>query len=252
MIPQEFRQILIISVAVIISILVGLFLTTSLGLSFPLYVNQISTMKNDYFSVTAEGKAYAKPDIAVVNIGYSTQGTNVSQVQTRANEIINSITQDLKNIGIEEKDIRTTTYNINPNYDYSGGTQKITGYSINVNIQVKARDLEKGNQVIDIASKNGANQIGGVSFEIDDMEKYRAEARKQAIEKAKQKAQEIAKETGITLGKIINVYENPIEPFPPIYRAAETAAGSPDEKSTELQSGQTEVNVSVTLGYETR
>lgn len=249
---QSIKNTFIVTATVLITLLLGLVLATKLGLSIPLYVNQISTMKNDYFSVTAEGTAYAKPDVAVVNIGYTTEGSNVEQVQSKANEVINKITSDLKAIGIGEKDIQTTNYNINPDYDYSSELQKITGYSINLNMQVKSRDLEKGSQVIDIATKNGANQIRGVSFEIDDIEKYRVEARKQAIEKAKIKAEEIADETGITLGKIINVYESPIESPPPIYRAAETNPGGPKDLSTELQPGQTEVNVSVTLGYETR
>lgn len=253
MVSQSIKQIIIISLAGILSVLVVFFLANTLNLSFPLYVNQISTMKNDYFSVTSEGTAYAIPDVAIINVGYTTEGQTVEQVQTKANQVINKITEDLKSAGIKEEDIQTTNYNLNPSYDYTGGTQKITGYSANVNLEIKARDLEKGNEVIDIATKDGANQVGSISFEVDDIEKFQAEARKEAIEKAKIKAQEIANETGLTLGKIINVYESPIDTQPPYYSMARAdALNTEKEISTELQPGQTEIKISVTLGYETR
>ena len=253
-IASDLKQIIIISLAGIISVIVALFLISSLNLSIPLFVNQITTSKNDYFSVEAEGKAYAIPDIAVVNIGFTTQGATVKQVQDQANEITEKITSDLTNLGINEGDIKTTNYSIYPNYNYTNGKQTLNGYTINISMQIKARQLEKGSQVIDIATKDGANNISGISFQVDDMEKYRNQARKEAIDKAKQKAQEIAKETGLTLGKIINVYETPPDQVPgPYYGPAKAdGLGAGEQIPTQLQPGQTEVIVSVTLGYQTK
>ncbi len=243
-------------VAVTILFFLGMFAYAKWGPALPLSVNQITTTKNNLFTVSADGKTFVKPDIADVSIGFTASGTSVTQVQTQANQTINKITADIKQLGIADADIKTTNYNLRPNYNYNSGSQQITGYVVDVNLDIKVRDFAKVNSVIDTATSDGANQVGGVNFTLDDptLEKAESEARNQAIDKAKQKAEEIASQTGITLGRIIDVQENNAaqpRPYPMVAMSAGKAAGTPDQ-ATQVQPGQNEVDITVSLSYETR
>ncbi len=147
--------------------------------------------------------------------------------------------------------IKTINYSVYPDYDYRAG-QKIVGYNVNITLKIKVKDFDKINQVIDTATSLGANQIGNLTFAVDEerLEELKMEARKQAIEKAKEKAKEIAKAGGIKLGRLVNISEtlNPEYPTPLL---REAGLGGVEEQKTQIQSGESEISVSVTLSYET-
>lgn len=223
---------------------------TKLAGPIPFTVNSINTTKTDSFSVTGEGKSTVKPDIAVVNAGISATGPTVKQVQDQINGVINKVSEVVKNQGVDSKDIQTSNYNIHPTYDYTGGSQKITGYQADTNLVIKIKSLDKANSVIDAATSNGANQIGGITFDVADKTKAEDEARQQAVAEAKKKAEEAAKIAGFSLGKIINYSENfGNNPQPiPLMGGAQKAQGAP----TQIEPGSNEIQVTVTLSYEVR
>lgn len=250
--PSNFsNKIFLFPLVAVTTLIVGLFVFAKFGPGLPLSV--VTTTKTEMFTVTGEGKASTVPDIAQVSLGISVNGASVASVQSQANNTINSVSAAIKKLGVGEKDIQTTNYNLRPEYDFSGGRQNIKGYVADINLLVKVRQFDKINQIIDTATANGANVVGGLSFTLDDatLEKLQSDARKMAITKAKQKAAEIAAESGITLGRIINVTEgsNPIMRPMPMMAKADT--GTPTAP-TEIQPGSSEISVSITLSYETR
>lgn len=219
----------------------------------PLSLTSTVTTKTDVFTSTGEGKAVATPDIAKVTLGITVNQVKVSTAQEQANKTINKIQEDIKKLGISEKDIKTTRYDLNPNYDWSGGKQRITGYQITVNLEVKVRDFDKINSVIDTATADGANLIGNLEFLLDDpkLKEVQNKAREEAVKEAKEKAQSLAKAAGIKLGKIINVQENVVSPFEPRPVSLEKTEGA-GETPTQIVPGEQEIRISVTLTYETR
>jgi len=220
----------------------------------PFSVTQTTTEKKATFDVEAEGKVTAIPDTAEINLGIQVNKPTVEAAQKEANEKINQVTAELKKIGIEEKFIKTINYSVYPDYDYRVG-QKIIGYNVNITLKVKVKDFEKINKVIDIGTSLGANQVGGLNFTIDDekLEELKMEARKQAIDKAKKKAKEIAKAGGIKIGRLVNISENLVA-YPPMPLTAREmgVGGAPEEKTTtQIQPGESEISISVILSYET-
>lgn len=220
----------------------------------PISVTQTTVEKTATFDVSAEGKTTAVPDTAEVNLGIQVKKPTVQEAQREANEKINKITEELKKLGVKKEDIKTIRYNLYPNYDYRAG-QRIDGYNVNITLRVRVKDFDKINQVIDTATNLGANQIGQLNFIIDDdqLEELKMEARKEAIEKAKKKAKEIARAGDLKLGRIVNIAENVASPFPPISRDLAFGLGGVEEKeeSTQIQPGESEIIISVTLSYET-
>lgn len=239
----------------IIFFFICLFVFIKLSPSFPLSVNQVTTTKTDLFTVTGEGKVTAIPNTAQISLGFTANAATVGDVQNQANQIINKVSADVKKLGVEDKDIQTSSYNLRVLQDFPSRNPKITGYAIDANLAVKARDFSKINQIIDTATADGANQVGGLTFTLDDatQEKLTSQARKLAIDQAKQKASDIANEAGINLGRIIDVQENQPNRIMPMYAAGVAKADTATAPApTQVEPGSSDITVNVTLSYETR
>lgn len=225
-----------------------LFLFTKV--SGPINISSVSTQKNTTFDVSGEGSVFVEPNIATVNAGISAEGVTVKAAQDQINAAINKVSQAVKGLGVDAKDIQTSNYNINPSYDFSSGKQRITGYSANTSLVIKIRKIDKVNDVIDATTNAGANQVGGVSFDVDDKTKAENQAREKAVADAKQKAQMAAKIGGFSLGRLVNYSENFQNPVP--IRAMGAVLNKAETAPTQVETGTNEVKVSVTLSYEIR
>ncbi len=234
----------------IILFFLSLLAYTKLVGPIPFSVTSVTTTKTDTFSVTGEGKVTVSPDIAVVNAGVTAQAATVKAAQAQLNTSINAVSDAVKKLGVDAKDIQTTGYNIYPTYDYESGRQRITGYQASANLTIKVRDIESANSVVDAATASGANQVGGISFDVDDKTKAQNEAREKAVAEAKRKAEAAAKIAGFTLGRIINYNEDfGGQPRPvPLMAKADMAGGG--GVPTELEPGTSDIIVTVTLWYE--
>ena len=212
---------------------------------------------NNQFSVSATGRVFAKPDIANLIVGVKTEAKSTAALAVKENTAkMNEIIKALKDIGIEEKDIQTTNYNLNPVYDWTDKTgQRLKGYEVNQNINIKIRNLDKIGEEIEKTKEKGANQIGNIFFTIDDEFALRNEARKEAIKKAKEKAAGIVAETDIELGDIINVYENQVY-YPTAINYSKDMAlgigGGGGVPAPEIQVGENEVVVEATVVWKVK
>ncbi|MBI2031808.1 MAG: SIMPL domain-containing protein [Candidatus Levybacteria bacterium] len=240
-------------VAVII-FFIGLFIYTKLAGPIPFFVNSVQTSKASFFQADGTGKAAAAPDIAKVSFGVTKNATTVADAQNQVNSNIENILKSLKDLSIEEEDIKTTNYSVYPNYNFNETRQQISGYTVTQNIDVEIKKIDKVNNAVDAITSNGGNLVGQITFDFDKETRRKLEdqARKEAVETAKEKAQSLARASGIRLGKIINVEENTnIRPMP-IYADTVGRVGAPAEKATEITPGQSSIQITVILSYEIR
>ncbi len=229
------------------------FILTKLFGPIPLAVNSIQTTKNDLFTVDGVGEATGIPKTAQFTVGVIETAATVEQAQNKVNASINKIINELKRLGISDKKIKTINYNVSPNIDYTKETQQTTGYTVNALLEVQLDDASKANQAVDVATKNGANIVNGVTFVLSDADRERLEkeARAKAIKDAKEKAQELSREVGLKIGRVISVNVNP-EPSPIMYQTAISSEGRGGmDTSTKLQPGENVIRVTVSISYET-
>lgn len=235
------------------SIIVGIFLFVIISF---LYVYEYSQTKQPQrtFSVSAEGKEVVIPNIAELTIGLINDGSDLAKLQQENADKFNRIINFLKNQGIADKDVKTGNYSISPKYRYDKVTE-IVGYTISQNVSVKIRDLKNIGEILNGVVQNGANNIYGLNFIVDDEKSYLDRAREKAIEEAKGKARKIAETAGFKLGKIINITESSGY-FPPYsyYSVFSEKVGSGGELSVQpkIESGSQEIKISVTITYEIR
>ncbi len=238
---------------VILFTLVSFFILVRVFGPIPFDVTSITTSKTDLFTVDGTGRATAIPDTAQINLGVTKSAPSIETAKNQVNDVMNRLTTDLKNLGVKEKDIQTTNYSVSPNYDYTGGSQRTNGYTVTADVTVKMTPPDKANQAIDVATKDGANTTGGVTFTLNDSAQKTLEekARKEAIQNAKDKAQSIADTAGIRLARLVNVQENTNVPQPVMYSAQKAQPLSGGGEPTQLSPGQNSVSITVTLSYET-
>lgn len=228
-----------------------LFVYTKVAGPLPLSVSSVVTQKTDTFAVTGEGKVSVIPDIAKVSIGVESQGPTAKQVRDDLNQRINAVSDAVKQLGIDAKDIQTTNYSIYPTYDYSNGKQRITGYQASTNLSITVRDMDKANTVLDTATDKGANTVGGITFDVADRTASENEARQKAFQEAHKKAEMAAQIAGFKLGRVINYSENAGgQPYPIMYDKVALEARAQAAPGAEIQPGSQEIVLNVTISYE--
>ena len=162
-------------------------------------------------NISGSGKVTLVPDIAYINIGVRTEADEVSTALSGNTTQATKISDALKKLGVEEKDIQTSSFNVYPmqQYDMEGKVTKTT-YVVENTVNVTVRDLAQLGKLLDTTVKAGANNIYGISFDVEDKTDALAQARDLAIQDAKEKAQAVAVSSGVTLGEIqnINVYSS--------------------------------------------
>lgn len=162
-------------------------------------------------SVNGVGRVTIVPDMATINIGVRTEAEIVTDALEGNTAQANAISRVLQNMGIEEKDIQTSNFNIYPSERYDPMTGQVEGryFVVENTVNVTVRDLSSLGEVLNVVVEAGANSIYGISFNVEDRAAAVAEARELAIQDAKAKAEVIAEAAGVQLGEIItiSVYE---------------------------------------------
>lgn len=221
------------------------------GGGVPIQVTQTSSEKISTFDAQGEGKVVVIPDQATLSMGVQEQGYGLKQVQERVNKKMSDLTKQLKDLGIDEKNIKTTGYNYYPDW------QDKNLYTAYANVDVKIGDLEIVPKALDLIGSLGLDNVSGPVFGLSDelYNKTIKEARSLAIDNAKTKASELSGLAGMKLGRIVNVIEGESAPN---YMTRELAlpmtggGNAADKISTPVEAGSSEVVVNVVLSYETR
>lgn len=250
------KKIIFVFIVILSLFLIALIISTAVDIQNKIkqgkYIGQNLESRNTIV-VSETGEVYVKPDLAVISFSVVNEAKTVSEAMAKNTEKMNKVIETVKNQGVEEKDLKTISFNIYPRYEYYEKTGKrvLVGYEVTQELQVKIRDLTKIGTIIETATSAGANEIGNLALTVDKEDEFKKEARAQAVEKAKAKALELASQLGIKLGKIINFSENYYIPYlgQTEYMAKEgVRGGAPAAPS--IETGENKISVSVVITYE--
>ncbi|KKT81497.1 MAG: hypothetical protein A3B07_01150 [Candidatus Yonathbacteria bacterium RIFCSPLOWO2_01_FULL_43_27] len=219
-------------------------------------------------SVSGEGEVFASPDIATITFSVRDEAKTVKDAQGKVNTKMKAVLEAIKKLDIADKDIKTQNYSSYPKYEFQEGTvsclglncppyrpgkQVLVGYEVSQSVTITVRDLDKTNDVVGTLGTLGVTDMQGPNFAIDKEDDLRAEARRDAIKKARAKAETLARDLDVTLVRIVSFSEG--QSFP-IYRLdTATAKGGesvPSAPTPELPQGQEKITSNVTVTYEIR
>ncbi|KGF67094.1 membrane protein [Hoeflea sp. BAL378] len=208
-------------------------------------------------SVSGEGVAAAAPDMALISLTVLREAETARAALDANNAAMTEVLAAMKQEGIAERDLQTGAFSIQPRWVYpqnqNGGTEqpKIVGYTVTNSLSVRIRDLSRLGAILDSSVSLGVNQGGDVIFTNDDQETIRDAARKDAIAKAKAKAEAMVETLGVSLGRITQVSENSYSAPPvPMMRAEMAMAAPKADSSVPVASGENEYRVTVSVTWE--
>ena len=213
--------------------------------------------------MSGAGEIFAVADTATFSVTVRETAKQVKDAQDAATKKGNDIIAYLKAQGIEEKDIKTIDYSVQPQYEWTRaacssegfcppGRQVLTGFQVSQTLSVKVRDTKKAGELLSGVGTRGASEVSGLSFTIDDEDALNAQARDEAIADAQKKAEELADSLGVTLVRVVGFQES-TSPYPPMYaygmgsaeRAMDLKASVP-----EVPVGENKIVSNVTITYE--
>jgi uncharacterized protein len=210
--------------------------------------------KVHFVSASGEATVKAKPDRAQVSIGVVTQAPTAqaasSQNASQTAAVLEAVKRSLGSAG----EIKTTGYNISPQYQYAPAKPpKITGYQANNTVLAIVNDIALTGKVIDAANDAGANEITGISFSLRDDSAVRAQALAEAATKARSAAEAIANALHVHVTGVLHAEtaESPI--VRPLNRAFTMSVDAAAPRApTPIEAGDLDVraSVNVTLGVE--
>jgi len=219
---------------------------------------------NGTISVSGKGEVVAVPDVATFSFSVSEEAPVVADAQKRATDKTNGILDFLKKNGVEDKDIKTTSYNIYPRYEYTGdkynqygtGKRVLAAYVVSQSVEVKARKIDTAGTLLSGIGEYGASDVSGLTFSVDKYDDLVKEARAKAIAEARTNADKLADDLGVSLVRVISYYDqNP----GPIYYAKsammESAYGMGGDAAApapQLPGGENKIVSNVSVTYEIR
>jgi hypothetical protein len=198
-------------------------------------------------SVVGDGRVQTQPDVAYVSLGVDATGSTFSEAQNTASAQMQSVINTLTGLGISSDDIRTSRLSASPVTDPRNNAV-ITGYRASNGVQVTVRDLDRVGAIVDAATSAGANRVDGVTFAVENVEAPKSQARAQAMQSARAKADQLAGLAGVHVVGIKSIQESdasatPVRFQPQAAVAAAPAAAPAPPVSPGTQEVQTEVQV---------
>ena len=204
-------------------------------------------------AVSGVGRVSAAPDVAVVQLGADATAESVAEARGRSAEAMTAIRASLAGNGVEDRDVRTQSFDIYPRFEYPGGEQRLVGFEVSNRVSVRIRDLARVSAILDEAITAGGDaiRVSGVSFEVDDPAPLAEEARRLAVEDARAKARQLADLAGVGLGEARTIAESggASPPPQPAFAEARVAAAPDAAASTPVAPGEGEIAVSVYVVY---
>jgi len=202
-------------------------------------------------NVNGIGEVKVQPDEVLLNFGVETREKDLEQAKKQTDAKAAAVINYLKNQGVEAKYIQTSFVNVQPVYN-SGEYGKASPdfYMAQKNMTVLIKKLDKFDQLLSGLYAQGVNRVDGISFQLSDVEKYKTEARKRAVNDAKQKAVALTSELGAKLGRVYTINENSNEGGPrPMYAKVMMESAAYDQSGPSIAGGEVVVTSNVAISF---
>lgn len=218
----------------------------------------------DVITVSGSGQATLAPDVARVSFTVENAAATVGAAQAATTKQANAALSFVQGQGIADKDVKTLSYSISPQYAYpnpcsSGtacpayaGSPKIIGYQVSETIQATIRNLSSVGAFLSGLGTLSVQNVQGPAFALDDPTAGYDAARTDAIAKAKAQAELLAKQLGVSLGKIVNFSESSGTPYPMMYAGMRSTDAQSLAATPNVPAGENTYNASVSITYEIR
>jgi uncharacterized protein YggE len=210
---------------------------------------EVRPISGTRLDVVAQGEVARVPDIARISAGVVTQAPTATAAIRENAQRMTAVRAALRDAGIAERDIQTSTINLQPSYRYAENQPpQLVGYQANNEVTVRFRDIAETGRILDALVAQGANQINGPMLSIDQPEAALDEARTQALANARARAELYARALGMRIARVLAVSETGQVGAPPPRPYMRDAAVAQSE--TQIVPGEQALSVTLTVSFE--
>jgi hypothetical protein len=197
---------------------------------------------------SGEGIVKRTPDRVWVSISAESRAKSPRDAQRANADAMSAVLARLKGTGLPADAIRTTAYDLQPEFDYNDGRQTLRGYVARNSVEVRIDDIAKVGEILDVAVGSGATSVSGVRFDLKGREEAEREALKLAVADARRRAEAAAAGAGMTISGVVRIEEQRASmPQPrPMMMAMEKSMAM-DAGQPPVAPGEMEIRASVTL-----
>ncbi|RJR16236.1 DUF541 domain-containing protein [Candidatus Microgenomates bacterium] len=162
-------------------------------------------------TVIGEADSQVTNQVATYTAGVSTINDNKDVAIAEVGQKVITLVEAVKASGIPASDIQTQNVSVYQQEEqyYEDGRQKSRPgqWRVSNNIDITLRNVEQAEQLTALLVQNGATNIYGPNFRLDDTKTVETELLELAIKNAQEKALKIAQSSDKTLGALISVTE---------------------------------------------
>ncbi len=207
-----------------------------------------STERVRTIDVVGTGQVRGTPDILSLTLGVSTRDKSAGAALTHNSELTSKVISVLRDAGVDEKDIQTADLSISPVYDDE--RENVIGYGVSNTVDVQIRDLGKAGRIVDAAAEVAGDEIvvSSLYFSFDDNSDLVAQARAEAVKRARSQAEQLAKAAEVDLGDVLAMSES-TSSGGPVVDATPTAASAEDAGRVPIQPGSESLAVQVSMRF---
>ncbi|MDQ3482661.1 MAG: SIMPL domain-containing protein [Pseudomonadota bacterium] len=199
--------------------------------------------------VTATGEVTRVPDVAIISAGVVTRSATASGALRENSARMERVIAALRRAGVAERDIQTSSINLNPEYRYQENQPpQLVAYTASNQVTIRFRDIRNSGRILDSLVAEGANQINGPTMTIDEPRAALDEARANAVAAGRARAELYARALGKRVARVISISESGGQYAPPPMPMAERSmAVSAD---TKIEPGEQKLQVGLAMVFE--
>jgi uncharacterized protein YggE len=218
----------------------GLF--ASIGL-----VGAAGTEPRPSITVSGNGKVVYVPDVGYIHVGVSSDAWTAAEAWKKNEAIVKKIFAELRQYGVEERDLKTTNLSLQPRYSHKPNEEpKFLGYTASYDLSVRVHDLDLMGPVLDSMVDAGANRNMNISFGCSKVDELIDEAREKAVAEARKKANLYVTGAGAKLGDVLAISDTPWQtPYMPI----DAMAVREGKASLPVAQGEQELNITISVTW---
>jgi uncharacterized protein YggE len=196
---------------------------------------------------TGEGIVKQAPDRVWVSIAAESRAKSPREAQRTNADAMKAVLDKLKALGLSGDAVRTSGYDLQPEYDYANGRQTLRNYVARNMVEVRIDDIARAGDVLDAAVGSGATSVSGIRFDLKDRAAAEREALRLAVVDARARANAAASGAGVRVDRVIRIEEQRVtipEPRPmPMMRTMTMQA----DAATPITPGELEIRATVTM-----
>jgi uncharacterized protein YggE len=156
-----------------------------------------------FLTVTATGRAEAKPDEARLSLGVQSLGASAAEAARANREKMDRVTATLGRLGVQGDDLQTRNLSLQ-RIDYGPERGKFRADNV---VEVRIRDMNRVGEAVAGATDAGANLMGGPNLRVSDPEAATRSAYAEAYKAARARAEAYAGAAGLAITRVIAIHD---------------------------------------------